>query len=71
MMKTHLVAAAQSKTLSIWGVGGKVNFAGFTLGAHYNDFGETGITTANANNGADAGSSVERWSWLSGWPVGR
>jgi len=53
--------------LSIWNVGGKVDFAGFTLGAHYNDFGESGITTANANNGADAGST---WSVGLGYQAG-
>jgi len=53
--------------LSIWQVGGKVDFAGFTLGAHYNDFGETSITTANANNGADAGST---WSVGLGYQAG-
>jgi len=53
--------------LSVWSVGGKVNFAGFALGAHYNDFGESGITTANANNGADAGSA---WSVGLGYQAG-
>jgi len=53
--------------LSIWNVGGKIDFAGFTLGAHYSDFGDSGITTANANNGADAGSV---WSVGLGYQAG-
>jgi outer membrane protein OmpU len=37
-------------------VGGKVDFAGFALGAGYVDFAEQGLTTAQTNAGADAGS---------------
>ena len=44
---------------NIWAIGGKVDFSGFSLAANFVDFDETGITTANANNGADAGST---WS---------
>ena len=62
-----LGSALTVEDLSIWGVGGKIDFAGFTLGAHYNDFGETAITTANANNGADAGST---WSVGLGYQAG-
>jgi len=60
-------AGAEGEDLSIWGVGGKVNFAGFSLGAHYSDFGETGITVANARAGADAGSA---WSVGVGYQAG-
>jgi len=60
-------AGAEGEDLSIWGVGGKVNFAGFSLGAHYSDFGETGITVANARAGADAGSV---WSVGVGYQAG-
>jgi predicted porin len=42
--------------VSIWSVGTKLDFAGFTLGAHYTDGGESGVTTVNANNGAEQGS---------------
>lgn len=58
---------AEGEDLSIWGVGGKVNFAGFSLGAHYSDFGETAITVANARAGADAGSV---WSVGVGYQAG-
>lgn len=61
------VGAAESSDLEIWGVGGKVDFAGFTLGAHYSDFGETAITLANALAGADAGSA---WSVGLGYQAG-
>ena len=44
---------------NIWAIGGKVDFSGFSLAANFVDFSETNITTANANNGADAGST---WS---------
>ena len=37
-------------------VGGKIDFAGFALGAGYVDFAEQGLTTAQTNAGADAGS---------------
>jgi len=60
-------AGAEGEDLSIWGVGGKVNFAGFSLGAHYSDFGETAITVANARAGADAGSV---WSVGVGYQAG-
>jgi len=60
-------AGAEGEDLSIWGVGGKVNFAGFSLGAHYSDFGETAITVANARAGADAGSA---WSVGVGYQAG-
>jgi len=58
---------AEGEDLSIWGVGGRVNFAGFSLGAHYSDFGETAITVANARAGADAGSA---WSVGVGYQAG-
>jgi len=44
---------------NIRAIGGKVDFSGFSLAANFVDFDESGITTANANNGADAGST---WS---------
>ena len=52
-------SAITAEDANIWAIGGKVDFAGFSLAANYVDFDETGITTANANNGADAGST---WS---------
>ncbi len=39
----------------IFGVGAKVDFAGFSVGGGYVDFGDTNITKANALAGADAG----------------
>jgi len=51
----------------VWHVRGKVDFAGFTLGAHYNDFGDTGITAANEALGADAGDT---WSVALGYSSG-
>lgn len=58
---------AEDSDIEIWGVGGKIDFAGFTLGAHYNDFGETFTTLANARNGADGGST---WSVGLGYQAG-
>ncbi len=40
----------------IWGVGAKVDFAGFSVGGGYADFNDTGITKANTAAGADAGT---------------
>ena len=60
-------SALAQEDLAIWGVGGKVDFAGFTIGAHYSDFGDTGITTANAALGADAG---DVWSVGVGYSSG-
>jgi hypothetical protein len=60
-------SASAASDLSIWHVGGKVDFAGFTLGAHFNDFNETGITAANRRLGADAG---ETWSVALGYQAG-
>jgi predicted porin len=60
-------SALAQEDLAIWGVGGKVDFAGFTIGAHYNDFGDTAITRANATLGADAGDA---WSVGIGYSSG-
>jgi len=60
-------SALAQEDLAIWGVGGKVDFAGFTIGAHYNDFGDTAITRANATLGADAGDA---WSVGVGYSSG-
>jgi outer membrane protein OmpU len=60
-------AGAETEDLSILGVGGRVDFAGFTLGAHWTDFGDTGITVANALANADAGST---WSVGVGYQAG-
>jgi outer membrane protein OmpU len=53
---------------SIWGVGGKLDFSGFTLGANYTDFGETGVLTSAALLGADAGDA---WSVALGYQAGK
>jgi len=55
----HTGTTALAEEANIWALGGKVDFAGFSLAANYADFDESGITIANANNGADAGST---WS---------
>jgi outer membrane protein OmpU len=60
-------SALAQEDLAIWHFGGKVDFAGFTIGAHYNDFGETAITAANAALGADAGDA---WSVAVGYSSG-
>lgn len=52
-------SAQTTEDANIWAIGGKVDFSGFSLAANFVDFDESGITTANANNGADAGST---WS---------
>lgn len=59
--------AAPVEDLSIWGVGGRVDFAGFTVGAHYRDYGDSFLTRAAATNGADAG---DQWSVGVGYQAG-
>lgn len=58
---------AENEDLDIWGVGGKVDFAGFTIGASYRDFGNTLLTAAQVTAGADAGS---QWSVGVGYQAG-
>jgi hypothetical protein len=60
-------SALAQEDLAIWHVGGKVDFAGFTIGAHYNDFGETGLATAASDLGADAGDA---WGVALGYSSG-
>lgn len=60
-------SSAAQEDLSIWGVGGKVDFAGFTLGAHYRDYGDTFLTTALTAAGADSG---DQWSVGLGYKAG-
>ena len=60
-------AGAENEDLDIWGVGGKVDFAGFTVGAAYRDFGDTMLTAAQTAAGADAGS---QWSVGVGYQAG-
>ena len=38
-----------------WGIGGVVSYAGFSLGASYQDHGDSGISKATEANGGDAG----------------
>jgi len=61
-------ARTLNEDLSIWGVGGKLDFSGFTLGAHYSDFGETNLLTSAVLLGADAG---ETWSVGLGYQAGK
>jgi len=60
-------SAEINNDIDIFGVGAKVDVAGFTLGAHYNDFGETDISVANSRNGADQGNA---WSVGLGYQAG-
>jgi outer membrane protein OmpU len=60
-------SATAEEDLEILGIGGKVDFAGFTIGAHYRDYNETALSTANANLGADAG---DQWSIGVGYQAG-
>lgn len=60
-------SATAMNELEIWGVGGKVDFAGFTVGAHYRDYGETFLTTAASTLGADSGN---QWSVALGYQAG-
>ena len=60
-------AGAENEDLDIWGVGGKVDFAGFTIGANYRDFGDTLLTAAQTAAGADAGSM---WALGAGYQAG-
>jgi outer membrane protein OmpU len=53
---TNNATGALNEDVQIWGLGTQIKYAGFTFGAGYADFGETGITVARAAAGADAGS---------------
>jgi len=53
---SETAAGAEDGDVETISVGGKIDLAGFALGAGYVDFGEAGITQANQNAGADAGS---------------
>jgi len=59
--------AAEIEDLDIWGIGGNVSFAGFTVGAHYRDFGDTLLTGVQTAAGADAG---DQWSVGVGYQAG-
>lgn len=56
-----------AEDLSIWGVGGRVDFAGFTIGAHYRDYGDVFLTAAQTALGADSG---DQWSVGVGYQAG-
>lgn len=55
-----------------YSIGGTVSFAGFSVGAHYQDLGDTGITDAAAATGADAGNVWDVGAGYSSgpWAVG-
>jgi outer membrane protein OmpU len=59
--------SATAEGLDYYSIGGTLSMSGFTLGAHYTDGGETRMTTANANLGADAG---DVWSVGLGYQAG-
>jgi predicted porin len=58
---------AENEDLSVFGVGGRVDFAGFTVGAHYRDYGDTFLTAAQTAAGADSGN---QWSVGAGYQAG-
>jgi len=58
---------AETEDLDIWGIGGKVDVAGFTIGAHYRDYGDTFLTAAQTAAGADSGN---QWSFGVGYQAG-
>jgi len=60
-------APTTGEDLDIWGIGGKVDFAGFTVGAHYRDYGDTFLTAAQTAAGADSGN---QWSVGVGYQAG-
>lgn len=60
-------SAEINNDIDIFGVGASVKVAGFTIGAHYSDFGETDISVANSANGADQGDA---WSVGVGYQAG-
>lgn len=60
-------SAEINNDIDIFGIGAKVDFSGFTIGAHYSDFGETDISVANSRNGADQGDA---WSVAVGYQAG-
>jgi len=58
---------AENEDVSIFGAGGNVSFSGFTIGAHYRDYGDTFLTEAATALGADAGN---QWSLGAGYQAG-
>ncbi len=46
---------AEKNDMRAWGLGGVVSYAGFSLGASYQDLGDSGVTKANEAFGAEAG----------------
>jgi len=58
---------AEIEDLDVWGIGGRVVVAGFTIGAHYRDYGETQLTEAQTAAGADSGN---QWSLGVGYTTG-
>jgi hypothetical protein len=53
---SETATGAEDGDLETISVGGKIDFAGFALGAGYVDFAEQGLTAAQTNAGADAGA---------------
>jgi outer membrane protein OmpU len=60
-------AGAEIHDLSIFGIGGDVSFSGFTIGAHYRDYGDTYLTAAQTAASADSGI---QWSLGAGYQAG-
>lgn len=53
--------------LDVWYIGAKVDFAGFTVGANYSDYGDTHLTSAATAAGQDAG---DYWAVAVGYQQG-
>ena len=49
---------APVEDLNVWYIGAKADFAGFTIGANYTDFGDTHLTSAQTAAGDESG-----WYW--------
>ena len=56
-----------NEDLEILYIGGKVDFAGFTVGANWRDNNESGVPTAAASAGVDAGTY---WAVAGGYKQG-
>ena len=58
---------AEIEDLDVMGIGGNISTAGFTIGAHYRDYGDTQLTAAQTAAGADSGN---QWSLGVGYQAG-
>ena len=70
----NTVGGTSKKDLNVWYVGGKVDFAGFAVGANYTDYGHSNLTSSQRAAGADTGyvwqvgAGYGQGPWgISGW----